>query len=240
MIALPGGFNYLRRMYSTFQDPIDSASRPTDSTSEEANERLARALNVTSVPENQLNTQALPNPWAPQNTNNSTTNNNTTSPMRGVDPLAALSRLPFALPQQTNNTSSVSNATNTTNTTDIPGTTQQSAPFWTDPNFMRASLRFHQAMMENQRQQQQQQSGNSQPQSTPPMPAFLGQNMMNFGFPPFQTNTNPTTPLEPPETRFQSQLAQLEEMGFSEKQANLRALLATGGDVQAAIEYLLN
>jgi ubiquilin len=29
-------------------------------------------------------------------------------------------------------------------------------------------------------------------------------------------------------------------MGFFEKQANIRALLATGGDVQAAIEYLLN
>ncbi|KAG0163297.1 Ubiquilin-3, partial [Apophysomyces sp. BC1034] len=85
--ALPGGFNYLRRMYSTFQDPVDSATRPVDSASDEANERLARALNVTSVPENQLNTQALPNPWAQQNATEST-NNTTTPSTRGADPFA--------------------------------------------------------------------------------------------------------------------------------------------------------
>ena len=49
-----------------------------------------------------------------------------------------------------------------------------------------------------------------------------------------------TSTTEPPETRFRSQLEQLEEMGFSERQANVRALLATGGNVQAAIEYLLS
>jgi ubiquilin len=41
------------------------------------NERLARQLNVESVPENSLNTQALPNPWAP--TSNTNTNNTTTT-----------------------------------------------------------------------------------------------------------------------------------------------------------------
>ena len=45
---------------------------------------------------------------------------------------------------------------------------------------------------------------------------------------------------EPPEQRFASQITQLEEMGFSERDRNVRALLATGGDVQAAIEYLLS
>lgn len=39
---------------------------------------------------------------------------------------------------------------------------------------------------------------------------------------------------------FRAQLEQLEEMGFSERQANVRALLATGGNVEAAIEYLLS
>lgn len=50
----------------------------------------------------------------------------------------------------------------------------------------------------------------------------------------------PQQPSEPPEVRFRDQLAQLEEMGFSEKSSNVRALLATGGNVQAAIEYLLS
>lgn len=58
----------------------------------------------------------------------------------------------------------------------------------------------------------------------------------------FRTSATGTgnTPTEPPETRFRAQLEQLEEMGFSERQANVRALLATGGNVEAAIEYLLS
>lgn len=44
----------------------------------------------------------------------------------------------------------------------------------------------------------------------------------------------------PPEERFQVQLQQLNDMGFWDPQKNIRALLATGGNVNAAIEYLLN
>ena len=44
---------------------------------------------------------------------------------------------------------------------------------------------------------------------------------------------------EPPEVRFQSQLQQLTEMGFYDADANIRALLATGGNVNLAIERLL-
>jgi uncharacterized UBP type Zn finger protein len=55
-----------------------------------------------------------------------------------------------------------------------------------------------------------------------------------------QQHQQQSQPQEPPEVRFRDQLAQLEEMGFSEKQANVRALLATGGNVQAAIEYLFS
>ncbi|KAM8869778.1 ubiquilin-4 isoform 1-T2 [Spinachia spinachia] len=42
-----------------------------------------------------------------------------------------------------------------------------------------------------------------------------------------------------PEVRFQQQLDQLNTMGFIDRQANLQALIATGGDVNAAIERLL-
>ncbi|XP_042346748.1 ubiquilin-1-like [Plectropomus leopardus] len=45
--------------------------------------------------------------------------------------------------------------------------------------------------------------------------------------------------LQTPEVRFQQQLDQLNAMGFIDRQANLRALIATGGDVNAAIERLL-
>ncbi|XP_031564727.1 ubiquilin-1-like [Actinia tenebrosa] len=42
-----------------------------------------------------------------------------------------------------------------------------------------------------------------------------------------------------PEVRFQTQLEQLASMGFVDRQRNIQALIATGGDVNAAIERLL-
>lgn len=44
----------------------------------------------------------------------------------------------------------------------------------------------------------------------------------------------------PPEERYATQLQQLREMGFTSDAYNLRALQACGGNVQAAIEYILN
>eukprot|EP01035_Chromulina_nebulosa_P010858 gene10858-14557_t len=43
----------------------------------------------------------------------------------------------------------------------------------------------------------------------------------------------------PPETRFASQLQQLQDMGFADRAANIQALLFTGGNVNAAVERLL-
>lgn len=45
--------------------------------------------------------------------------------------------------------------------------------------------------------------------------------------------------LQNPEVRFQQQLDQLSAMGFLNREANLQALIATGGDINAAIERLL-
>merc|ERR1711962_935086 len=44
----------------------------------------------------------------------------------------------------------------------------------------------------------------------------------------------------PPEERFRTQLETLTSMGFVDRQANIQALLATYGDVNAAIDRLLN
>lgn len=45
---------------------------------------------------------------------------------------------------------------------------------------------------------------------------------------------------QPPEQRYRTQLEQLAAMGFVNREANLQALIATFGDVNAAIERLLN
>ncbi|RWS07017.1 ubiquilin-1-like protein [Dinothrombium tinctorium] len=53
-----------------------------------------------------------------------------------------------------------------------------------------------------------------------------------------QMLNNPNQQL-PPEERYRSQLEQLAAMGFSNREANLQALIATLGDINAAIERLL-
>ncbi|EDW05571.1 ubiquilin-1 [Drosophila mojavensis] len=45
---------------------------------------------------------------------------------------------------------------------------------------------------------------------------------------------------QPPEVRYQSQLEQLDSMGFVNRDANLQALIATFGDINAAVERLLS
>jgi len=42
-----------------------------------------------------------------------------------------------------------------------------------------------------------------------------------------------------PEERYETQLGQLRELGFTDARMNVRALIATGGVVEAAVEYIL-
>lgn len=50
---------------------------------------------------------------------------------------------------------------------------------------------------------------------------------------------SPTNTSGNPEERFQSQLQQLQDMGFWDKKSNIQALLIANGSVSQAIEYLL-
>ncbi|KAL1950876.1 hypothetical protein VTO73DRAFT_25 [Trametes versicolor] len=61
-----------------------------------------------------------------------------------------------------------------------------------------------------------------------------GGGLGGFGAPAAPANT------QPPEERFQVQLQQLQDMGFTNASQNVRALLATGGNVHSAIEYILS
>jgi ubiquilin len=51
--------------------------------------------------------------------------------------------------------------------------------------------------------------------------------------------TAPAADTRPPEERFQVQLEQLQGMGFTNAAQNVRALLATAGNVHSAIDYIL-
>ncbi|KAK1908021.1 hypothetical protein P3342_013340 [Pyrenophora teres f. teres] len=52
--------------------------------------------------------------------------------------------------------------------------------------------------------------------------------------------TPPPADTRPPEEVYETQLRQLNEMGFYEFERNVSALRRSGGNVQGAIEYLLN
>ncbi len=54
------------------------------------------------------------------------------------------------------------------------------------------------------------------------------------------TNTPAATPLQNPEVQYSNQLAQLNAMGFSDQSANIRALVASQGNVNAAVERLIS
>lgn len=60
------------------------------------------------------------------------------------------------------------------------------------------------------------------------------------GSPPPPAASATPADARPPEERFQVQLQQLQDMGFTSASQNVRALLATGGNVQSAIEYILD
>lgn len=62
--------------------------------------------------------------------------------------------------------------------------------------------------------------------------------MMGSQSPTTQQTSTPAVPLVAPEIRFAAQLEQLQEMGFYDPDANIRALLACGGNVNLAVERL--
>lgn len=66
-------------------------------------------------------------------------------------------------------------------------------------------------------------------------PALLSQMMRTLGTPGGLSSVSS----QPPEERFRIQLEQLAQMGFPNREANLQALIATNGNVDAAIERLL-
>ncbi|KAI9242270.1 MAG: hypothetical protein BYD32DRAFT_403763 [Podila humilis] len=63
---------------------------------------------------------------------------------------------------------------------------------------------------------------------------------VNSGTGVVQPQPQPQQQPQPPEQRFQVQLQQLNEMGFWDAAKNVQALLATGGNVNGAIELLFS
>lgn len=210
---IPGGFNLLSSMFGSMQGTRgeEGASGPTRRELEEDEERNREFARRLGV-EQVANdpNAALPNPWAAPRAN---TTSPTSMPM-SMPPMG----FPFAFPAPQQ--SGQSNAMN---------------PLMGMMNMMNAA--------QGQNQGQNQQSPFQQAMFSPFfMPPFGG--MM----PPVQqlaTQTTPatTTPAEPQpnyDQQFAEQLQQLSDLGFSDKPKNIRALLLAGGNVESAINVLLD
>lgn len=119
--------------------------------------------------------------------------------------------------------------------------TPEMRQLFTNPDVMRAILSMHQS-------QSQRQGGDGagspsefgDAQTGYPDPAFLAALAAQQGA------TNPLIaggasgqPAGPPEERFKDQIQQLNDMGFWDKDENIRVLLLTAGNVNAAVEILL-
>ncbi|KAI9228799.1 MAG: hypothetical protein DHS80DRAFT_14930, partial [Piptocephalis tieghemiana] len=62
--SVPGGFEHLRKMYTSMQAPMESAMRPDRSTDAQ-NEHYAKLFQVQDTPDHpeEVNDKPLPNPW---------------------------------------------------------------------------------------------------------------------------------------------------------------------------------
>lgn len=109
----------------------------------------------------------------------------------------------------------------------------------TSPETMQQMMALQQSLLPHLRQQTNQQA--SQTGGTAGAPNNIGlEALMNMfgGLGAGGLNVaNP--PGAPPEQLYATQLAQLQEMGFFDTQENVRALIATSGNVHAAVERLL-
>ncbi|CAJ0829582.1 15068_t:CDS:10, partial [Entrophospora sp. SA101] len=222
--TIPGGFNHLRRMYHTLQEPLESAGRNA------ANQRLAQILNVEKPPEGRINTTPLPNPWAPRNNNNLgslggiTSSGNVTNPFGGIPSFSLMGFPPNQAPFQSLSTNTNNRLPNSNsqlnNGSSAPTNNTSSQPSST--NALRRSFQTTSTTPTTS-------TATSTPTSTTSSsPSTVA------------TSTTSTTPQpinqssEPPEARFREQLRNLKDMGFMDQAANIRALLAAGGDVNSA------
>ncbi|KAF7809592.1 ubiquitin domain-containing protein DSK2a-like isoform X1 [Senna tora] len=111
---------------------------------------------------------------------------------------------------------------------------------FSSPDTMQQLLSFQQALLSQLGQQQSTQETGQTGRGTGTM-NNLGLEMLSnmFGGLGAGSLAVPNRSDEPPEQLYATQLSQLQEMGFFDTQENIRALMATSGNVHAAVERLL-
>ncbi|KAG0003718.1 Ubiquilin-4 [Entomortierella chlamydospora] len=287
---IPGGFNHLRRMYHSVQEPMEASRSAPEPSTDDLNAQFAARLNADTRPHaGELNTTPLPNPWAPPRQNNTSrpspmfpgmpgASRNSSGGMSAfnlfANPFAGLETPSTGATGQPGSTQTPPNPFSAmmnqrmgglgggpqANPFGLQGMGEGFPPMGNNPEMFQQMMQFQQMMRQMQQQQQQ------QPISQPPMTGLPSLTNIFRGVPPLADSTNSSNTsstnsgtatnttdstgnstatatsaasTQQLEERFESQLASLRDMGFSDNSRNVRALLASGGDVHSAIEFLL-
>lgn len=235
--SYPGGFNALRRMHEDIVEPMQDAMGGGNPF-----EQLANSNNSNSN-ENNSNTEttsSLPNPWGANNNSNSQNNSNTGS---GGAPRPQMT----AGLQEAMMNAMMNNIPGAENLPE--GARAQMGRLFSNPGAMQAMNRpvVREAMMQIQqgiatinREAPEVARLMGIPDTMGQMPPGMEQMMGGMGR-PAAAAASAAAPADnrPPEERYATQLTQLEQMGFMNRQNNIAALQATGGNVEAAIDRLV-
>ncbi|KAL0920640.1 hypothetical protein M5K25_009788 [Dendrobium thyrsiflorum] len=282
----PEGFNMLRRMYETVQEPFLNATTMEGNAGSDAGLNPFAALlgnqgstqsrgpthsstassdaaNGSALP----NTNPLPNPWnniaggTQTNTRSTTVGDARTGGIAGLGGLGTpeLERMAGGLPDSSVFSQVLQNPAMSQMMQSLLSNPQyinqlrammesntQLRDMMQNPEFLRqlASPETLQQILTLQQSLSsmlgRQQSNQGQNQTTGATGnAGMEFLMQMFGGLGAGGNLGVPTPNAPPEELYATQLAQLQEMGFFDTQENLRALIATSGNVHAAVERLL-
>ncbi|KAJ2894948.1 hypothetical protein IWW38_002438, partial [Coemansia aciculifera] len=254
--STPGGYAHIRRMYHSIQEPLaraaeDSTRMPLD----ELNRRRARLLGVVKPDASRVNTTPLPNPWSrtrpragsrassldPRNPFSMTDQIS-----RNADRLARLdissaaaaggARDPLGLSQLQTQLSQLSSMSANNRTAPLSQQGVQRSRSTSRPQPF--SFQQHRGQQQHYQQQQQQQ------QQLPAQMSAMSMSSADSGLsisaapPPPSLGNLSGVELSLHQERYRSELSQLEEMGFTDKDKNLRALIVTDGDLSLALNII--
>ncbi|KAJ3141913.1 hypothetical protein HK100_005567 [Physocladia obscura] len=262
--SLPGGMAALSSMYQTMERSERAGAPVAPTVTDESNRRFAERIgaNLETNSGEGPNDSALPNPWAVPSSPALNASSSNRLPGGATNPLigGGFNPLGFPLTNQ--------GASGTVQSNAIPGSAPPLNPFAglfgagfgvppsptnttglaaPDANARNQQMAQQlQMLLQIQQLQQLMQNPNSIQSPSQQQSAGFNPLMVNpFAFiPPPGSGTssvaNPAAPAVPPEERFKDQLASMAELGFTDTQKNIRALLAAGGNVEAAINYLFD
>ncbi|XVF18140.1 hypothetical protein REPUB_Repub10bG0186600 [Reevesia pubescens] len=294
----PEGFNMLRRMYETVQEPFLNATAMAGSTGNDSSNPFAALLGTqggnqardgstnqstptsgTTTNSPAPNTNPLPNPWSSAATGGAQTNTTRLNPSLDARPQAPAGLGGLGLPEFEGMFSTMQDSNLLNQLMQNPAISQMMQSLMSNPQYMNQVLGLNpqlrsmldsnsqlREMMQNPEFLRQltspetmqqlltlQQSLLSQltrPQSTQePAQTGGGAGMLNnmgldalmsmFGGLGAGSLAVPNRSDVPPEELYATQLSQLQEMGFIDTTENIRALIASAGNVHAAVERLL-